>query len=74
MPKHDCRTNWNKSAKAMEANIAVQLHREAKDHGLKFQVVIGDEDSTAIKHIRDEVDTNVEKYSDIRHIKRTLTH
>ncbi|XP_053390403.1 uncharacterized protein LOC128553297 [Mercenaria mercenaria] len=32
---HDCRKNWSQSSKSMESDIAVTLHKEAKDTGLK---------------------------------------
>ncbi|MEW8546215.1 MAG: 3'-5' exonuclease [Candidatus Thiodiazotropha sp.] len=74
IPQHDCRQNWKHSAKAMESDIAVQLHSEAQLQGMKFKSVIGDEDSASIKHIRDKVNSDVEKFSDISHIKRSLSN
>ena len=72
-PDHDCRKNWSHSSKAMEADIAVQLHTDALSSGLVYAKVIGDEDSSAICHIREKVNSNVEKYSDLSHIKRSLS-
>ena len=65
---HDCRLNHTGSAKAMEASIAVDLcHKE------KYQVLIGDDDSTVIARVREEVDSNLEKWSDVNHATCTLT-
>ncbi|XP_045215104.2 uncharacterized protein LOC123565301 [Mercenaria mercenaria] len=58
----------------MEADIAVQLHSDAKEAGLRYKAVIGDEDSSAIKHIKEKVNSDVEKYSDIGHIKRSISN
>ncbi|XP_060558844.1 uncharacterized protein LOC132719116 [Ruditapes philippinarum] len=45
--QHDCRKNWCKSAKAMEPDIAVQLHRESLSNGKKYSAVVGEEDSSS---------------------------
>ncbi|XP_053386246.1 uncharacterized protein LOC128550702 [Mercenaria mercenaria] len=42
------------------------------DSGMKFVGVIGDEDASAIKHIREKVNPNIKKFSDFGHIKRNL--
>ncbi|XP_052799250.1 uncharacterized protein LOC128230849 [Mya arenaria] len=44
--------NWSKSAKAMEPDIAVELHTRARAKGLKYAAVIGDDDSSSIAHIK----------------------
>ncbi len=66
------RRNWHKSAKAMEGDIAVQMHQEAAQTGLRYSNVIGDEDASYIKQIREKCDATVNKFSDIGHVKRTL--
>ena len=71
-PLHDCRRNWDRSSKAMEGDIAVQLHKQSSQEGLYYKGVIGDEDSSSIKQIHDHHDADVSKYSDISHIKRTV--
>jgi len=72
-PAHDCRKNWDKSSKAMEADIAVELHTHAGNSGIVYSKVISDEDSSSIYHIRKNVNPNIEKYSDLSHIKRSIS-
>ena len=71
-PEHDCRQNWCGSAKAMEADIAVQLAAEAKEEGTPFGVLVGDDDSSTIFHLRAEVDPSIEKWSDVVHATKSL--
>jgi hypothetical protein len=72
--EHYCSRNWHQSAKAMEADIAVQCFLEAPDHGMIISTLIGDEDSSVQKRIRDLKDIigEVEKRSDFTHIKRNF--
>ena len=65
---HDCHLNHTGSAKAMEASIAVELCQKEQ-----YQVLIGDDDSTVIARVRAEVDSNLEKWSDVNHATCTLT-
>ncbi|KAK3735622.1 hypothetical protein QZH41_007398 [Actinostola sp. cb2023] len=66
---HDCRLNHVGSAKAMESSIAIEICQ--KD---QYQVLIGDDDSTVISRpVRAEVNSNLEKWSDINHATCTLT-
>ena len=71
-PPHDWRKNWDKSSKAMEADIAVELHTYARNSDIVYSKVIGDEDSSSTYHIRKNVNLNIEKYSDLSHIKRSI--
>ena len=41
------------------------------NEGVRVAVMIGDDDSTAIKHVCDNDDSN-EKWSDLNHAKKTL--
>ncbi|KAK3728355.1 hypothetical protein QZH41_002183 [Actinostola sp. cb2023] len=65
---HDCRLNHVGSAKAMESSIAIEICQ--KD---QYQVIIGDDNSTVISRLRAEVNSNLEKWSDINHATCTLT-
>ena len=73
-PPHHCRLIWDKSSKAMEPDIAVQLAKEASDSQVRFATVIGDDDCSTIKKLREEVDSSIVKWSDITHAKRTVGH
>ena len=52
----------------MEASIAVDLCPEEK-----YQVLTGDDHSTVIARVREEVGSNLEKWSDVNHLTCTLT-
>ena len=70
---HDCRKNHEASSKAMEPAAAVELFNRAPKQSVKFSVYTGDDDSTTEAHIRQKVIYRVEKFSDIIHMKRSLT-
>ena len=57
----------------MEPAAAVELFNRAPDQSVKFSVYTGDDDSTTEEHMREKVTNEVEKNSDIIHMKRSLT-
>ena len=71
--KHDCRKNHSGSSKAMEPTSAVQLFNNITKHNAKYSTYTGDDDSTTESFIHAQVPYGVEKFSDIIHIKRSLT-
>jgi hypothetical protein len=76
---HECYRNWNvdKSAKAMEPAIAVEICQELYKRNALVATIIGDEDASTLKQIREQLISplnEVEKESDINHIKRNLTN
>ena len=70
---HDCRKNHTASSKAMEPDTAVQLFNNAINQRVKFSAYTGDDNSTTEAHICQKVTYGVEKFSDVVHIKRSLT-
>jgi cytochrome c551/c552 len=70
--KHECVHNWSGSSKAMEPDMVIQILKETKEHGVKVKRIIGDEDSTTIARARREVDADLEKGSDMNHLKKIL--
>ena len=70
---YDCRKNHEASSKAMEPAAAVQLFNRAQNQSVKFSVYAGDDDSTTEAHLREKVTYGIEKFSDITHMKRSLT-
>ena len=52
----------------MDASIAVDLCPKEK-----YQVLTGDDHSTVIARVREEVGSNLEKWSDVNHLTCTLT-
>ena len=69
---HDCRQNHNGSSKSMEPEVGVGLFNGAPNQGVKYSVFIGDDDSSTIAKIREEVAYTVEKWSDSTHATTTL--
>ena len=70
--KHDCRKNHWGSSKSMERDVACELWSKAPQSGIKFSVYVGDDDSTTLATIKNNVPYGVEKWSDIVHVKRSL--
>ena len=73
MKENDCRKKFAKSAKAMDASVAVEVI-SAINSSCQARVaqLVGDDDSSTIAKVREMVDVDVEKLSDITHAKRTL--
>lgn len=59
---HDCRKNHEGSSKSMEASAAVELFSKGN-----YAVLIGDDDSTVISRLHNEVDSTILKWSDANH-------
>lgn len=70
--KHDCQMNWAGSSKAMESNLAVEMVNSTKKDSFRIGTLIGDDDSTTMAMIRNQVDHHVEKWSDTNHAKKAL--
>ena len=54
----------------MEADAIVQIAKDLQDTGVKIAVMVGDDDSSAIKKLRDEFGSDIEKRSDLNHVKK----
>ena len=71
-PKHDCRRNFSKSSKAMEAAAVIDIASELDKSGVSIARLVGDDDSSAIKRLREEFGKEIAKSSDINHVKKNL--
>ncbi len=74
---HDCTALWQKSAKAMEPEMAVRMWNRSGDYGIHFDVQIGDEDSTTQNRLQKDVSSTLQptiKKSDFLHIKRNFSN
>jgi len=69
--KHNCRSNWAGSPKAI-ANLAVEMLNDTKEASYRIGTLIGDDDSTTMAMVRNQVDHNIEKCSDTNHAKKAL--
>lgn len=68
---HDCRRNFQGSAKAMEADAGAQLINESRilqEVDLNVRVIIGDEDSSTIAAIRKGNENVIHKLADKNHL------
>lgn len=68
--KHKCRKNWVGSTKAMEPDMIVEMLQHAKSSDAPVATLIGDDDCTAFKRAREEVNSTIEKVSDKNHMKK----
>ncbi|XP_067215908.1 uncharacterized protein [Linepithema humile] len=72
---HDCRKNFEGSAKAMEPSVGVELMTQStvlKEIGLNARVLIGDEDSSTIAAVRRESLQSIFKLCDSNHLKKNF--
>ena len=57
----------------MEADVCAQLVKSCEENGeAQMAILVGDDDSSTIKKVRDTLDHDVEKWSDIVHAKRAF--
>ena len=52
---------------------ACQLFKEAPKNNVKFSSYVGDDDSTALAELVKQTPYELQKYSDIIHMKRSLS-
>ncbi|CAG5107985.1 Protein of unknown function [Cotesia congregata] len=74
--KHDCRSNFVGSSKAMEADIAVQILTQNEtfvEENIEIKTLIGDEDSCTIANLRRASDHTIGKWTDINHATRKIS-
>lgn len=78
---HDCRSNFDRSAKAMEADAAVELvcnSQVLNEANCRVKVLIGDEDQWAIADVRKErqrqgIRDEILKLADQNHVKKNFS-
>lgn len=71
--EHNCRKNHTGSSKIMETDVACQLFKEAPQGNVKFSSYVGDDDSTTLAELVKQTPYQLQKYSDIIHMKRSLS-
>ncbi|XP_068724241.1 uncharacterized protein [Montipora capricornis] len=67
---HDCRLNWDGSSKAMESDVCIDLVKSCGAKNAVVSVLVGDDDSSTTSKVRQNVEHEVEKWSDVVHAKR----
>ncbi|XP_046602221.1 uncharacterized protein LOC124295712 [Neodiprion lecontei] len=73
---HDCRKNFQGSAKAMEASAGAELINNSsilKEANLEARVLIGDEDSCTIAAVRRGNPKTIFKLADENHLKKNFS-
>lgn len=72
---HDCPRNWDKSAKAMEADTAARLLKILEETtGLQVDTLIMDDDASTISKVKQALGHDVEKWSDINHSTKSVSN
>ena len=59
--KYDCRVNWGGSSKGMEPNLAVEMLNTVKDDNFAVTTLIGDDDTTTMANVQQNVSHTFEK-------------
>ena len=71
-PCHDCFKNWNPSSKAID-NVASSVIRQIEaSKKCNVGINIMDEDSTTVARLRQNNDHDINKWSNLNHIKKHL--
>lgn len=55
----------------MEADALVEFANNAGKHGAQISILVGDDDSSTIKKVKESVQHDVDKWSAIFHAKRS---
>ena len=72
-PVHECYKNHFSSSRSMESAVAGEIVQRLEAGGeVKLRTLVMDDDSTTIARIRSELGRDVEKWSDVLHVKRHL--
>ncbi|CAC5421913.1 unnamed protein product [Mytilus coruscus] len=70
---HNCQKNWSKSAKAMESSTGASLMETIEEvSGVPVDVLIMDDDSATLSRVKEALDHEVKKLSDINHSTKSL--
>ena len=68
---HACNCNWAGTSKGMEPDVAISIVKKIEEtKQCNVNVLVMDEDATTISRVRSELDHEVEKWSDISHVRK----
>ncbi len=70
---HNCKKNWDGSAKAMEPDMFCEMISEMKKKGLGLHAVSGDDDNTGFARAKINIDPNLKKLKDKNHVRKGIT-
>ncbi len=72
-PVHFCSKNFAGSSKAMALHVAVQIvQRIESNENLKVANLVMDEDCTTLSRVKSVINHDINKYSDIMHVKKRV--
>ncbi|CAC5424477.1 unnamed protein product [Mytilus coruscus] len=69
---HDCPRNWYGTSKGMEPDVGVSIIKKIEEKKCTVSTLIMDDDATTMSKIRQNIDNDITKWSDIKHVQNTL--
>lgn len=69
---HDCRKNYEGSAKSMESDMVVSMVKDLKEKGIKTGTIVADDDTTTFCRLKAE-SHNIRKESDRNHVRKNFS-
>ncbi|XP_061170664.1 uncharacterized protein LOC133180103 [Saccostrea echinata] len=72
--QHDCRKNWDGSAKGMECDMAVSMLKDLEAKNISIETIVMDDDTTTIARARKGVKARLKKKSDADHAQKHFTN
>ena len=73
IPEHECHANFEGSSRAMEADLAAESVTDIeRNSSVQIQDIIINDDSTTFARLRNELDHEINKISDIKHVTNSV--
>ena len=70
--KHNCKTNWNNTAKSMEADMAVSIVKRHTGKEVQVKRISMDNDATTASKLKKEIEEEISEMKDLNHCKNKL--
>lgn len=69
---HDCRKNFEGSAKSMESDMVVSMVKDMNEKGIKMGTLVADDDAATLCRLRAE-SIDISKESDKNHVRKNFS-
>lgn len=69
---HDCRKNFEGSAKSMESDMVVSMVKDINEKGIKMGTLVADDDAATLCRLRAE-SIDISKESDKNHVRKNFS-
>ncbi|CAC5378214.1 unnamed protein product [Mytilus coruscus] len=69
---HDCPRNWYGTSKGMEPDVGVSFIKKIEEKNCTVSTLIMHDDATTMSKIRQNIDHDITKWSDIKHVQNSL--